>query len=204
MTNGHPALDQKSLRAVSRLKRRHRQLARKGGFRALADEVFRGLVNVKPNMSYVYEFVMNGKLPANEEIREKLLTFGTKPQEKKPMDILQQKLFDTMRFYHVGEGKSIKKRDLLKEIYGPDAAADESYNNPNDRRLRQAIEEINHDHEGLICSSPDAGYFWASSLSEGLEAVDASTRRAATQMENASHLKRNLQRAFGGQLRMEV
>ena len=55
----------------------------------------------------------------------------------------------------------------------------------------------------VICSTPADGYFWASSLREGQEAVSHLEKRARTQLDNTSHLRRNLQRKFGGQLTLE-
>jgi len=156
------------------------------------------------NVRYVWEFYWKGMLPSNVDIRRILMSGKPADKEIKEMDPLMQRLHYVLSTWHVGKGKAIKKRDLLKEIFGDYAAQDESYNNQYDRRLRSMIEELNHDHEGLICSTPDAGYFWAGSLSEGLSAVEQNTRRAATQMDNAHRLERNLKQKFGGQLEMKV
>jgi hypothetical protein len=187
------------LHAKTRLKRLYEKLKKKGGWRAVAKQI------KVPNVRYVYNFVIHNKLPINPEIRVALLR-ARPARERKPKDMnpLMQRLEYLMRQWHVGMDKAIKKKDLLVEIYGPYAVEDQSYNNPYDRELRNMIEELNHDHNALICSTPSDGYFWASSLSEGLSAVEASTRRAATQMDNAHHLERNLKQAFGGQLSMEV
>ena len=116
------------------------------------------------------------------------------------MDILEQVKLTNILKQHRGVKNAIKKRDLLKEMFGIETAEDESYNNVDDRKLREMIEELNNEHGGLICSSSTAGYYWAEDLKEGLAAVEAAKRRAATQMHNASSLEKNLQDAFGGQL----
>lgn len=97
----------------------------------------------------------------------------------------------------------MKKRDLLREVFGAHAAADESYNNPFDRTLRGLIEEINAEG-GVICSSARHGYWWAASLADGLSAAEANMGRALTQLENSKRLVDNLKREFGGQLSMEM
>jgi hypothetical protein len=189
--------DPKTLLAQNRLLKLYSKLKRKGGWRAVADRL--GIKNV----SYVHRFALHGELPNNPEIRQALLR-GRAVQERKPedMDEMMQRLQYVMSTWHVGKEKAIKKRDLLTEIFGEGAGKNESYNNPYDRKLRSMIEELNHDHGGLICSTPDAGYFWASSLTEGLDAVEASNRRAVTQLDNAKHLERNLKNQFGGQLEL--
>ena len=120
------------------------------------------------------------------------------------MNINEQQLLNLMRYFHVGKDRAIKKRELLREIFGLEAAHDESYNNPFDRKLREMIEHLNHDCGALIFSSSDAGYFWASSLDEGLHALEEPERRARTQLDNVNHLKHNLQRIFGGQMKMGI
>jgi hypothetical protein len=191
--------DLEHLRAKTRLLKLYSKYKRKGGWRGVQKYL------KLPNVSYAFEFVTKGKLPGNPDIRKVLLR-GRPARERKSKDMnpLMERLEYLMRQWHVGMDKAIKKKDLLVEIYGPYAVEDQSYNNPYDRELRNMIEELNHDHNALICSTPSDGYFWASSLSEGLSAVEASTRRAATQMDNAHHLERNLKQAFGGQLSMEV
>jgi len=72
-------------------------------------------------------------------------------------DELKSRLLWLMKNFHSGQARSIKKRELLVELYGAYAAADESYNNAYDRTLRAAIEEINQ-AGGLVCSSAHGGY----------------------------------------------
>jgi len=112
------------------------------------------------------------------------------------------KLIWLLKTFHLGKGKAIRKRDLLKELFGADVAADESYNNLHDRELRGAIEEINHDEGGLICSSAADGYWWAESLRDGIKAAEANKSRALTQLHNAEQLVDNIKRQYGGQLGM--
>jgi len=118
-------------------------------------------------------------------------------------DELKTRLMWLMKTYHVGQGRAIKKKDLLLKLYGVQAAADESYNNLDDRELRAAIPEINL-AGGLICSSASSGYWWAASLEDGLEAAERNMNRALTQLENARRLAKNLQAEYGGQLALKM
>lgn len=183
-----------TVQAKRRLWKRYGELRQSGGYRALADEV--GM-----NQMYVWEFMTHGMLPSNEELKELLLNWrpAESRKELKPMDKMMQKLHDTIKFEHVGAEKGIKKKELLRKLYGESAAADESYNNVQDRQLRKMIESLNHDHGALICSSPKCGYFWPSTLSEGLQTVERLEKRARKQLSNTGHLERNLKLVFGGQ-----
>jgi DNA-binding winged helix-turn-helix (wHTH) protein len=102
---------------------------------------------------------------------------------------------------HQGQGKAVKKRDLIVALWGEEAARDESYNSRYDRSLRGMIEAINQEG-GLVCSSPKHGYWWASSLEDGLPAAESLKGRALTQLENANRLVENIKAEFGGQLRL--
>lgn len=204
LPNAETKVDLRVIRQQTRLLKRYSELRlkagepRPSGYRALADEIG---VNVR----YVFEFVTKGLLPTNEDVREKLLEWRPGgPKEAQPMEGLMLKLYNLVRLHHIGKKSGIKKRDLLRELYSEAAARDESYNNPYDRALREMIKELNHDHGALICSTSKDGYFWASSLGEGLRTVERDEKRARTQLDNTSHLRRNLQQAFGGQLEMEM
>lgn len=186
--------DAKVAQAVNRilkLKIKH------GGWRGVQE--YLGLTNV----SYAYKFAMHGELSNNPDVRRILMKGRPDPKEK-TMDPLMQRLEFMLKTYHVGKNQAIKKDALLKEVWGGYAAADKSYNNLYDRKLRGMIEDLIHNHEALICSSPDAGYWWASSLPEGLEVAEKALERAGHQMDNAHHLERNLKQKFGGQLEMKV
>jgi len=191
-----PETDISILRAQTRLLRGYRRLRRKGGWRALANEI--GVSNV----SYAYEFVQHGKLPANEEVREALMNFGLR-RKARPMDDHMRKLWHLLSEHHVGREEAIKKRALRFEIYGssPDVASD-SNNNLYDRDLRSMIESLNRDHGGLVCSDSGVGYWWAENLKEGLRAVERSSSRPKKIMDNLAHLRRNIIFTFGGQASM--
>ena len=99
----------------------------------------------------------------------------------------------------VGQSKAVKKADLLVEMFGPEAAADKSYNNQYDRSLRAMIEELIQGGQP-ICSSPTDGYWYAASLEDGLPAAERAYSRAMTQLYNAARLKKNILETYGGQM----
>ena len=111
------------------------------------------------------------------------------------------RLLHILTHRHVGQSQAVKKADLLVEMFGPEAAADKSYNNQYDRSLRAMIEELVQGGEP-ICSSPTAGYWYAASLEDGLPAAEQSKARAMTQLSNANRLTENIKKAYGGQLAM--
>ena len=111
------------------------------------------------------------------------------------------RLLHILTFHHVGQSQAAKKADLLVEMFGPEAAADKSYNNQYDRSLRAMIEELIQGGQP-ICSSPTDGYWYAASLEDGLPAAEQSRARAMTQLSNANRLTENIKKAYGGQLAM--
>jgi hypothetical protein len=116
-------------------------------------------------------------------------------------DEAKARLVHILKNYHVGQGKAIKKRDLLREVFGDEAAKNESYNNLDDRALRDMMNKAN-DEGALICSSSRLGYWWAADLKDGLASVYENRARAETQFKNTRQLEANLEREFGGQLGM--
>ena len=100
---------------------------------------------------------------------------------------------------HVGQAQAVKKADLLVEMFGPESAADKSYNNQYDRSLRSMIEELIQGGQP-ICSSPTDGYWYAASLEDGLPAAERAYSRATTQLHNALRLKKNIIETYGGQM----
>mgnify|MGYP001399000486 CR=1 FL=1 len=109
------------------------------------------------------------------------------------------RLESIMRHRHSGQGRAAKKSELLTEMWGPEAAADKSYNNLYDRSLREMFDEINA-HGGLVCSDSVRGYWWAESLEDGLPAARQKIARGANIIESGRVLERNILDAYGGQL----
>ena len=109
------------------------------------------------------------------------------------------RLLHILTHRHIGQAQAVKKADLLVEMFGPEAAADKSYNNQYDRSLRAMIEELIQGGQP-VCSSPTDGYWYAASLEDGLPAAERAYSRATTQLHNALRLKKNILETYGGQM----
>lgn len=113
----------------------------------------------------------------------------------------RMKLLALLKSQHLGRTRAVKKRDLLRELYGAEAEADRSYNNPFDRKLRKMMEELVQAGYA-VCSSAQCGYWYASSLDDGLGSVRENKSRALTQLGNAERLEQNILAEYGGQMGM--
>jgi len=51
-----------------------------------------------------------------------------------------------------------------------------------------------------ICSSAKCGYWYAASLTDGMESVEENKSRAMTQLANVSKLEKNILNEYGGQM----
>lgn len=103
-----------------------------------------------------------------------------------------------MQARHSGKPNAAIGSSIVRELWGDEAAADRTYNSRYLRSLRVMIEEAINEG-ALICSDSASGYWWATSL-EDIEAAERNIKRALTQKENAEKLKKNISKAFGGQL----
>jgi hypothetical protein len=103
-----------------------------------------------------------------------------------------------MKQSHLGRENAAKLQTLADEILGikPDA---QGYANET-RTLRRAFEIINTEYGGLVVSDTERGYWYASSLNDGLDAVDALKSRAKTILSNAHKVESNIINAYGGQM----
>ena len=109
------------------------------------------------------------------------------------------RLLHILTHRHVGQAQAVKKADLLVEMFGPESAADKSYNNQYDRSLRDMIEELVNTG-AVICSDSARGYWWAASLEDGLPAARQKIARGATITKSGRTLERNILETYGGQM----
>ncbi len=172
--------------ARRRLKLAHRRL---GSWQRVAEE--EGV-----NVRHVHGLATKGIVPKNARVAAVLLeakgtTEKLTPDQAMLVHILQE---------HPGKSNAQKLWDLVRRLFGSAAAENPTNNNLAGRKTRAMIEAINHDHDGLICSDPFAGYWWAANLDEGIEAADKARGRAIKQMDNANQLERNAKKVYGGQL----
>jgi hypothetical protein len=196
-----PKLDIPLVRAQIRLLTAYSSVRNDGGWHTIAKQL-----NV--NVRYVYELCVKNIAPTNPDALDKILSWRPNGKEEEKMDELTQRLLDLMKTKHVGKENAIKSAALVTELYGAFNILKTnekltSKNNPYDRKLRELIEDLNHNHGAMICSTPADGYFWAASLTEGLSASSRLKKRAMTQLGNISHLERNLKQTFGHQLPLD-
>lgn len=115
---------------------------------------------------------------------------------------IEENLLEILQRNYCGKIHAIKSNDLVKVIFGSPAAQDRTYNSYYGRLLREIIEGLIQ-KGNPICSSSSQGYWWPTSIKDGLPSATSRTRRALTQLKNARQLENNIRRHFGGQIRME-
>jgi len=118
-------------------------------------------------------------------------------------DFDKQRLLNLFLTQFYGCHRAGKKRDFLKELYGQDAASDESYNNTKDRAFRLMIDAL-IDEGYPICSTSGDGYWYASSLHDGQASIAEGMSRADAIRERARKLEENLVLKYGGQMEMPI
>lgn len=105
-----------------------------------------------------------------------------------------------MKARHSGKSRAATKDALMMELFGiyKGAVDYESL----ERLFRRCIELGNQDHEGLVVSDASVGYWWAESLSDGLEPAEKNMARAMTILKNAKTVLENIKKTYGGQMGM--
>lgn len=122
---------------------------------------------------------------------------------KHSIDDIGRRIVYLLARLHVGKPNAIHRRQLLQHLY-PDADLSDLNRSRHDRYMRATIADLIREHGALICSSADAGYYWASTLEEGLASVEQAEGRAMNIIANTHALKLNLRQHFGGQLQLPV
>jgi len=107
-----------------------------------------------------------------------------------------------VRFYlsfHKGKDNLISRWELVEKIFGRQAAANRSNNNPYDRKIRDVIAEYRD--VDLICSSSGAaGYWLAADMNDIEEIASEYDKRAKDMLTKASHLRKRGSEKFGPQM----
>jgi hypothetical protein len=102
----------------------------------------------------------------------------------------------------VGQENAISRRELVRRVFGSEAAKEWSNNNRYDRAVRRAIEAMRETE--FICSSSSASGYW---IASGIEDVEVLAReyvsRARKMEEKARFLRRRGMEKFGQQIEME-
>lgn len=101
--------------------------------------------------------------------------------------------------YRKGKQNLISRWELVERIFGRQAAANRSNNNPFDRKIREVISAYRD--IDLICSSSGAaGYWLAADMNDIEELAKELDKRAKDMLAQASHLRKRGAEKFGPQM----
>lgn len=102
---------------------------------------------------------------------------------------------------HRGRENAISRWALVERVFGREAAAVRSNNNPFDRQIRNVIEKW-RDIDLIVSSSGSSGY-WKAADMEDIEAIATEyVNRSRKMEEKARNLRKRGMEEFGGQMRM--
>jgi hypothetical protein len=101
--------------------------------------------------------------------------------------------------YHKGKDHRISRWELVDRIFGPEAAADRSNNNPYDRRIREAIAKW-REHDLIVSSSSVGGYWLAADFQDVELIAEEYVSRSREMEERARNLRRRGAEVFGPQM----
>lgn len=101
--------------------------------------------------------------------------------------------------FHKGRENRISRWELVEKIFGREAAADRSNNNPFDRQIRNAIEKY-RDVDFIVSSSGFAGYWLAADLNDIETIAQEYVDRSRAMEEKARSLRKRGAETFGPQI----
>jgi hypothetical protein len=126
----------------------------------------------------------------------------TEPTTNIPQEEIIKRVRNVM-MHCVGYEKKITRRELVRRVFGDQAAQSWSNNNRYDRSVRRAIETMRNTE--FICSSSSSSGYWIASNMQDLETLASEyISRARKEEEKARLLLRRGQERFGGQISMEM
>ena len=120
--------------------------------------------------------------------------------ENKTPDEIEREVLSILSF-HKGKEQRISRWQLVEQIFGRQAAADRSNNNPYDRKIRMAIEK-NRDQYLIVSSSGIGGYWLAADLDDVELIAQEYVDRSRKMEERARNIRRRGWDAFGTQISM--
>jgi hypothetical protein len=103
--------------------------------------------------------------------------------------------------FHKGKENAVSRWQLVEQIFGREAAANRSNNNPFDRQIRQVISDW-RDIDFIVSTSGQEGYWIAADYADVELLASEYEKRALNMLEKKSNLlKRGLER-FGPQIEL--
>ena len=104
---------------------------------------------------------------------------------------------------HKGKENRISRWQLVEIIFGREAAANRSGNNPYDRRIRDAIAKW-RDIDLIVSSSGVAGYWLAADMKDIDLIADEYVSRSREMEEKARNLRKRGLELLGGQMALPL
>jgi len=101
--------------------------------------------------------------------------------------------------FHKGRENRISRWELVEKIFGREAAADRSNNNPFDRQIRSAIEKY-RDIDFIVSSSGFAGYWLAADMKDIETIAQEYVDRSRVMEQKARNLRERGEKQFGPQM----
>ncbi len=118
--------------------------------------------------------------------------------DSKSKDQVESEVLAILSF-HKGKERSISRWELVERIFGRDAAADRSNNNPFDRRIRDVIAR-NRVKYLIVSSSGQSGYWLAADINDVETIAQEFVERSRQMEELARKIRRNGAEQFGPQM----
>jgi hypothetical protein len=105
--------------------------------------------------------------------------------------------------FHKGKANAVSRWQLVEQVFGREAAANRSNNNPFDRQIRIVIEKY-RDIDFICSSSGQAGYWIAESMEDVEIIIQDYENRSRTMEEKARNLRKRGIETFGPQIALPL
>lgn len=100
---------------------------------------------------------------------------------------------------HKGRDKRISRWELVERVFGREAAANRSNNNPFDRKIREVVAKF-RDTDLIVSSSALGGYWLAADMDDIEVIAEEYVKRSREMEEKARNLRRRGAEVFGPQM----
>jgi hypothetical protein len=101
--------------------------------------------------------------------------------------------------FHKGRENRISRWELVERVFGREAAANRSNNNPYDRKIREAIAKW-REIDLIVSSSAIGGYWLAADMNDIETIAEEYVKRSREMEEKARNLRRRGAEKFGPQM----
>lgn len=101
--------------------------------------------------------------------------------------------------FRKGKENKISRWELVERVFGREAAASRSNNNPYERRIREAINKW-RDTDLIVSSSGSSGYWLAADMEDIELIAEEYVKRSRVMEEKARNLRKRGAEKFGPQI----